>query len=55
MKISVICDECQSEMVLNEYEADQDEARAGFDCPDCGVSFYGTIKEKEKEYELIFG
>ncbi len=55
MKITVICDECQVEMVLNEHEADQDEALAGFDCPDCGTSFYGVIKESPRqEDEIMF-
>ncbi len=47
MNIKVICGDCDMEMGINHWDPDQSGTFAGFDCPRCGASFYGTIKEGE--------
>jgi len=45
----VIC--CGKKMGTSVYEPDQDEAFIGFDCADCGASFYGKFKNGENKKE----
>lgn len=47
MDITITC--CGKEMVLNQYDPDQDENYVVFDCSVCGASLHGVFKYGEKE------
>lgn len=40
---------CGAKMVCSTWKEEEDFILAGYDCPNCGSSFYGTMIEGEEK------
>lgn len=48
-ELTIYC--CGQLMTCAQWDADQEETFAGFECEVCGASFYGKLKPGNKEEE----